>query len=45
VEEADHLEDSCGNRKIISKGVFKKWYGCVDWIYLVQGREKWPALI
>jgi hypothetical protein len=40
VEEVDHLEDPCGNRKITSKGVFKREYGCVDWIYLVQDREK-----
>jgi hypothetical protein len=32
-------------RWIISKWMFKKWDGVMDWIELAQGRDKWRALI
>jgi hypothetical protein len=31
--------------RIILKWVLKKWYGCMDWIELAQGRGRWRALV
>jgi hypothetical protein len=30
---------------IILKSIFKKWYGDMDWIELVQDRDRWWALV
>jgi hypothetical protein len=41
----DHLEDLGVDGKIISKWIFKKWDGGMDWIDLAQDRNGWKALV
>jgi transposase len=31
--------------RIILKGIFEKWDGCVDWIDLAQDRYRWRAVV
>jgi hypothetical protein len=35
------LEDLGVDGKIISKWIFKKWEGGMDWIDLAEGRNRW----
>jgi hypothetical protein len=39
LREGDHLGDPGVDGKIIYNWIFKKWYGGMDWIELVQDRE------
>ena len=39
------LKDPGVDRRIILKGMFKKWDGGMDWIDLVQDRKRWRALV
>ena len=43
--ERDHLEDLDVDGRIILKYILKEFYGCVDWIDLVQNRGKWQAFV
>ena len=36
LKEKDYLEDLEVDGKTIIKWIFKKWYGGMDWIYMVQ---------
>jgi hypothetical protein len=45
LRERDHLEDPCFDGRIIRRGIFKKWKGGMDWINLVQDRDKWLAFV
>jgi hypothetical protein len=45
LREADHLEVTGLDGKIILKWIFEKWGGGKDWIYLAQARDKgWTLL-
>ena len=33
------MVDSGADKRIMLKWVFKKWYGSMDWIYVVKDRE------
>jgi hypothetical protein len=43
--EGDHLEDSGIDGRIIIKWIFERLGGGVDWIDLVQDRDRWQALV
>jgi hypothetical protein len=43
-KEGDHLEDP-GVNGIILKYIFKKWDGGMDWIDMVQDRNRWRAVV
>jgi hypothetical protein len=45
LRERDHLEEAGVDAKIISKLIFKKWDGDLDWIDLAQDRDRWRALV
>jgi hypothetical protein len=40
LREMDHMEDLCVNGRIISKCIFKKCDGGMDWIELAQDRDR-----
>jgi hypothetical protein len=44
LRECDHLGDP-GVDGRISKWIFKKWDGGMDWIELAQDRDRWGALV
>jgi hypothetical protein len=41
----DLLEGPYVDGRIISRWIFKKWNGGLDWIDLAQDRERWRALV
>jgi hypothetical protein len=43
--ERNHLKDLGTYGRIILKWIFKKLNGCMDWIDLVQNREKFWAVV
>jgi hypothetical protein len=43
--EGDHLGEPRVDGRIILKWIFKKWDGDMDWIELVQDRDRWRALV
>jgi hypothetical protein len=43
--ERDHLENLCLDGRIILKWFFRKLGGGMDWIALVQDRDRWQALV
>jgi hypothetical protein len=45
LREGDHLEDLGADGRIKLKCIFKKWDGSIDWINLVQDRERWLAVV
>ena len=40
LREGNHLEDTGVDGRIILKWIFRKWYGVMDWIELLQDRDK-----
>jgi hypothetical protein len=44
-EGRHHLGDPGGNGRVILKWIFKTWDGGMDWIELVQDRDRWRALV
>jgi hypothetical protein len=45
LRERDCLEDISVDRRIILKFVFKKEWKDMDWIYVLQDRVKWEAVV
>jgi hypothetical protein len=45
LEGKSHLEDQGVDWRIISKWIFRKWDGGMDWIDLAQDMERWLALV
>jgi hypothetical protein len=43
--QCDHLGDPGVDGSIILKWIFKKWDGGMDWIELVQDRDRWQAAV
>jgi len=46
VKERDHLEEMCVDGKVNNEMYFREilWEG-VDWVHLVQNRDKWFAVV
>jgi hypothetical protein len=40
-----HLERPSLDRSIITKRIFEKWNGSMDWIDLAQNRDRWMAVV
>jgi hypothetical protein len=45
LREKDHLEDLRADGRVILKWVFKKWNENIDWIDLVEDRDRWQAVV
>jgi hypothetical protein len=46
MKERDHLGDPGVDGRIILRWIFRKLdVGVVDWVDLVQGRDRWRALV
>ena len=44
LRERDHLED-LGEEGRITRWIFRKWVGGIDWIELAQDRDGWRAFV
>jgi hypothetical protein len=44
-EGSNNLGDPGLDRRIILKWIFKNWDGGMDWIELVQDRDRWWAAV
>jgi hypothetical protein len=45
LKDRDRLKDSDVNGRIILRWIIRKWDGGLDWIDLVQDRDRWRALV
>jgi hypothetical protein len=46
LRERDHFEDPGEGGRITLRWIFRKWeVGGIDWIELVQDRDRWRALV
>ena len=45
LSESDNVEDPGLGRKIILSWICRKWDRVVDWIGLVQDKDRWRALV
>jgi photosystem II stability/assembly factor-like uncharacterized protein len=43
--EGEHLGDLGVDGRIILKWIFKTWDGGMDWIELVQDKDRWRAVV
>jgi hypothetical protein len=45
LREREDLKDLGVDGRIISKWIFKKWVGGMDWIDLAEDRDRWWAFV
>jgi hypothetical protein len=45
LRDSHHLGDPGVDGRIISKWIFKRWEGGMDWIDLAQDRDRWQDLV
>jgi hypothetical protein len=45
MSEISHLEDLGVNGRILLNWTFKKWVGDMEWIDLLQDRDRWRAVV
>jgi hypothetical protein len=45
LSEGNHLGDPGVDGRIMLKWIFKTWDGGMDWIELVQDRDRWRSLV
>ena len=46
LRDRDHLGDPGVDGRIILRWIFRKWdFGGMDWIELVQDRDRWRTLV
>ena len=43
--ERNHLADLGLDGRVILKWIFKNWNGSMDWIDLVQDRDRWRSVV
>ena len=45
LRQGGHLQVLTVDGRIILKRTFEKWDGCMDWIDLLQDKDRWWALV
>jgi hypothetical protein len=45
LRETDHLEVGGLDGRIILRWIFRKWDGGMEWVDLVQDRDRWRAVV
>ena len=45
LRETDHLEVGGLDGRIILRWIFRKWDGGMEWVDLVQDRDRWRVLV
>jgi hypothetical protein len=45
LRKGHHLTDPGVDGRVILKWIFRRWVGGMDWIELVQDRNRWRAVV